>query len=253
MEWTAMLILGAYHGVNPGMGWLFAVALGMQQGSARGVWRALPPIAIGHAFGRRYGPGSCRSGGSRDPVTCSQGRHCDGADHVRRLPALASSAPAIWRDAGRLPRPDGLVVSDGVGTRGWFHAAAVGDVHAVRCLGGRWRARIPPPSVSKHRRAVGRHHRGRRAHGRVSHCDDAGRVGRVPQAGARVSAHRVVRLDWVWAGALVVECWSTTRSASMRRSAPSIAWMTRATAPAAGATTPRPPRVDSNLLQAPPR
>jgi hypothetical protein len=31
------------------MGWLFAVALGMQQGSARGVWRALPPIALGHA------------------------------------------------------------------------------------------------------------------------------------------------------------------------------------------------------------
>ncbi len=50
MEWQAMVILGAYHGVNPGMGWLFAVALGMQQGSARGVWRALPPIALGHAL-----------------------------------------------------------------------------------------------------------------------------------------------------------------------------------------------------------
>ena len=45
-----MLLLGAYHGINPGMGWLFAVALGMQQGSARGVWRALPPIALGHAL-----------------------------------------------------------------------------------------------------------------------------------------------------------------------------------------------------------
>lgn len=50
MEWNAMLFLGAYHGINPGMGWLFAVALGMQQGSARGVWRALPPIVLGHAF-----------------------------------------------------------------------------------------------------------------------------------------------------------------------------------------------------------
>src|SRR5215469_3564314 len=48
MEWNAVLFLGAYHGINPGMGWLFAVALGMQQGSARGVWRALPPIALGH-------------------------------------------------------------------------------------------------------------------------------------------------------------------------------------------------------------
>ena len=49
MDWYAVALLGAYHGINPGMGWLFAVALGMQQGSARGVWRALPPIALGHA------------------------------------------------------------------------------------------------------------------------------------------------------------------------------------------------------------
>jgi hypothetical protein len=48
MEWHALMLLGAYHGINPGMGWLFAVALGMQQGSARGVWRAIPPIALGH-------------------------------------------------------------------------------------------------------------------------------------------------------------------------------------------------------------
>jgi len=49
MDWQAMVFLGAYHGVNPGMGWLFAVALGMQRGSVRGVWGALPPIALGHA------------------------------------------------------------------------------------------------------------------------------------------------------------------------------------------------------------
>ena len=50
MDWYPLAFLGAYHGINPGMGWLFAVALGMQQGSARGVWRALPPIALGHAM-----------------------------------------------------------------------------------------------------------------------------------------------------------------------------------------------------------
>jgi hypothetical protein len=49
MDWHAMVFLGAYHGINPGMGWLFAVALGMQRGSARGVWGALPPITLGHA------------------------------------------------------------------------------------------------------------------------------------------------------------------------------------------------------------
>jgi hypothetical protein len=50
MDWQAIVFLGAYHGINPGMGWLFAVALGLQQGSAHGVWRALPPIAAGHAL-----------------------------------------------------------------------------------------------------------------------------------------------------------------------------------------------------------
>ena len=45
-----MVLLGAFHGINPGMGWLFAVALGMQAGNARGVWRALPPIALGHGL-----------------------------------------------------------------------------------------------------------------------------------------------------------------------------------------------------------
>jgi hypothetical protein len=50
VEWGALVLLGAYHGINPGMGWLFAVALGMQEGSARGVWRSLPPIALGHAL-----------------------------------------------------------------------------------------------------------------------------------------------------------------------------------------------------------
>jgi hypothetical protein len=50
MDWQAMVFLGAYHGINPGMGWLFAVALGLQHGSARGVWRALPPIVAGHAL-----------------------------------------------------------------------------------------------------------------------------------------------------------------------------------------------------------
>jgi len=50
VDWQGVALLGAYHGINPGMGWLFAVALGMQQKSARGVWRALPPIAIGHGL-----------------------------------------------------------------------------------------------------------------------------------------------------------------------------------------------------------
>lgn len=48
--WPALFLLGAYHGVNPGMGWLFAVALGMQEHSDRAVWRALLPITLGHGL-----------------------------------------------------------------------------------------------------------------------------------------------------------------------------------------------------------
>ena len=50
LPWVALLGLGAWHGINPGMGWLFAVALGMQEGRARAVWRALAPLALGHAL-----------------------------------------------------------------------------------------------------------------------------------------------------------------------------------------------------------
>jgi hypothetical protein len=46
--WAALFLLGAYHGLNPGMGWLFAVALGMQKKSASAVWQSLVPIAAGH-------------------------------------------------------------------------------------------------------------------------------------------------------------------------------------------------------------
>lgn len=47
--WITLALLGAYHGLSPGMGWLFAVALGLQEKSGKAVLRALVPIAIGHA------------------------------------------------------------------------------------------------------------------------------------------------------------------------------------------------------------
>jgi hypothetical protein len=48
--WPALFLLGAYHGINPGMGWLFAVARGMQEHATRAVARALIPITLGHAL-----------------------------------------------------------------------------------------------------------------------------------------------------------------------------------------------------------
>jgi len=46
--WAALALLGAYHGLNPGMGWLFAVARGLQERKRQAVLSSLLPIAIGH-------------------------------------------------------------------------------------------------------------------------------------------------------------------------------------------------------------
>jgi hypothetical protein len=50
--WPPLLLagLGAFHGLNPAMGWLFAVALGLHRHSRRLVYVSLLPIAAGHAL-----------------------------------------------------------------------------------------------------------------------------------------------------------------------------------------------------------
>jgi hypothetical protein len=47
--WLTLAGLGFYHGLNPAMGWLFAVALGLQRNSQRIVLLSILPIALGHA------------------------------------------------------------------------------------------------------------------------------------------------------------------------------------------------------------
>ena len=47
--WLALIALGAFHGINPAMGWLFAVALGLYRKRRRVVLVSLVPIALGHA------------------------------------------------------------------------------------------------------------------------------------------------------------------------------------------------------------
>jgi len=48
--WLVIFGLGLFHGINPAMGWLFAVALGLQEQKRAAVLRALAPIALGHAL-----------------------------------------------------------------------------------------------------------------------------------------------------------------------------------------------------------
>ncbi len=50
VSWLSYTLLGVFHGINPGMGWLFAVALGMQEKRRTAVIAALFPMALGHAI-----------------------------------------------------------------------------------------------------------------------------------------------------------------------------------------------------------
>src|SRR5215831_19861324 len=50
LPWLALAGIGAFHGLNPGMGWLFAVALGLHRRNGRVVWLSPIPIALGHAL-----------------------------------------------------------------------------------------------------------------------------------------------------------------------------------------------------------
>lgn len=67
--WLTLALLGAYHGLSPGMGWLFAVALGLQEKSGRAVLRALLPIAVGHAASVGLAVGFLVAGRASIPVS----------------------------------------------------------------------------------------------------------------------------------------------------------------------------------------
>jgi hypothetical protein len=47
--WLALAGLGFFHGINPAMGWLFAVALGLHRQRREIVLLSWIPIALGHA------------------------------------------------------------------------------------------------------------------------------------------------------------------------------------------------------------
>ena len=91
--WIVMAGLGAYHGLNPAMGWLFAVSLGMQDRERSSVTRALVPIAIGHelsiALVALLVIGLGRGHRHHRPAPGRGGR----ADRVRDLPLRQAAGP----------------------------------------------------------------------------------------------------------------------------------------------------------------
>jgi hypothetical protein len=69
MTWGMLMALGAFHGINPGMGWLFAVALGMQEQRRGAVLRALLPLGAGHALAVAVAVGAAVAIGFAIPLT----------------------------------------------------------------------------------------------------------------------------------------------------------------------------------------
>jgi hypothetical protein len=67
-SWAMLIALGAFHGVNPGMGWLFAVALGMQERRRGAVIRALMPLGAGHAVAVAVAVGAALAVGFAIPL-----------------------------------------------------------------------------------------------------------------------------------------------------------------------------------------
>jgi hypothetical protein len=61
--WLAVAGLGVFHGLNPAMGWLFAVALGLHRGGLAVVLAALAPLALGHAASVALMAGAFVAGG----------------------------------------------------------------------------------------------------------------------------------------------------------------------------------------------
>jgi hypothetical protein len=67
-EWMLLISLGAFHGINPGMGWLFAVALGLQERRRGAVLRALIPLGAGHALAVAGSVGVAMAMGAAVPI-----------------------------------------------------------------------------------------------------------------------------------------------------------------------------------------
>ena len=98
---VTIALLGAYHGLNPAMGWLFAVGLGMQDRDRRSVLRALPPIAAGHELAIAVVALLVVGLGVVADPRHLHARRRRGADRLRRLPLRqAARASTLDDDAG---------------------------------------------------------------------------------------------------------------------------------------------------------
>ena len=144
---TALLILGAAHGLNPGMGWLFAVALGMQERRRGALWGALLPLALGHAGAILAALVAAALLGRALPVTYVQwivalmlialgGMRLLRHQHPRGGMRVGPKDLALWSLAMATAHGAGLMVLPVVlGAPGSLHAAHLGGVAMAGVMG----------------------------------------------------------------------------------------------------------------------
>ena len=149
-----LLALGAFHGVNPGMGWLFAVALGMQE-RRRSAVLAMLPLALGHGLAIAAAIAMAALIGAVVPLRALQWgfRLSCWLWGFRALPART---PALGRYAGGNEGSDRVVVPDGVRARrradGVASRGSPQPVHTTPITQSRQRERgrvsLPPSSTA---------------------------------------------------------------------------------------------------------
>src|SRR5262249_23216583 len=167
--WSTLFLLGAYHGINPGMGWLFAVARGMQEHRARAVAMSLPPIALGHALSIGVVvliAGMARVGVPLTYIRIGVAGAGGGAGGVQADP---QPALPLGRYASRLSRTHHLVVSHGVRARRRTDGAA-GGAGGASCASPRYVPR-------RGQRRLGHAH----PHPRILHRDRRGGAAGLPK------------------------------------------------------------------------
>jgi hypothetical protein len=101
MSWAVLLGLGAFHGLNPGKGWLFAVALGMQERRRTAVLAALLPLGLGHALAVGVAVGVAVIAGVVNSHPLASLDTCRDTDLSWRKPTVLASTPAVGKHAGK--------------------------------------------------------------------------------------------------------------------------------------------------------
>ena len=115
--WSTLFLLGAYHGINPGMGWLFAVARGMQEHRARAVAWSLRPYRPGPRAFHRRGGSHCSTGPGGAADAAHPRRRGRDPSSAGRVQADPQPPLPLGRNASRFSRPHHLVIFNGVRAR----------------------------------------------------------------------------------------------------------------------------------------